>query len=179
VDDAIRKYHLHGIGEATLFEFYPIPPHEIHRSPEFRKIMDKVSDLGVPIIFDSGWSPVPWPLAYFDPFLIDAIANDYPGVTIIIGHSGKTDLCFFEHALMTARKHAHVYLELSYQTKASIEKAVRDVGAERCIFGTDWARRTPRYHTQLKAVAEAEISAEARRQILGENLARILLKKAQ
>jgi predicted TIM-barrel fold metal-dependent hydrolase len=50
--------------------------------------------------------------------------------------------------------------------------AVRELGAERVLFGSDAAGRS--FASQLGKVTGAEIAEHARRLILGENLRRIL-----
>jgi predicted TIM-barrel fold metal-dependent hydrolase len=141
--------------------------------------MDKIAELKIPILFDSGLSTAPRPLWYYDPFTIDSIANEYPEAPIIIGHTGKTERYFFEAALMVSHRKENVYVELSYQTPRNIEKAVTFLGAHKCMFGTDW----PRYllspsvdfiENQLQAIKNAKISDEEREQIMGKTILKIL-----
>jgi hypothetical protein len=179
IEEAIRKYGLRGVGEIALSDFYPIPPHELHRAPEVRLIMDKIAKLKVPILFDSGLSTAPRPLWYYDPFTIDSIANEYPEVPIIIGHSGKTEHYFYEAALMVARRKENVYLELSYQPSQNMERAVRLIGTDRCMFGTDWPRYLPNppadlIKNQIQAVKNAEITDEEREQIMAKTISKLL-----
>lgn len=179
IEEAVKKHGLHGVGEIALSDFYPIPPHELHRAPEVRVVMDKIAELKVPILFDSGLSTAPRPLWYYDPFTIDSIANEYPEVPIIIGHSGKTEHYFYEAALMVARRKKNIYLELSYQQSQNIEKAAKFIGAHRCMFGTDWPRYLPSppadlLKNQIQAVKNAEITDEEREQIMGKTISKLL-----
>ena len=57
-------------------------------------------------------------------------------------------------------------------TSGVVEMAVRELGAERVIFGSDAAGRS--FASQLAKVTGAEIPRPARRLILGENLRRLL-----
>jgi predicted TIM-barrel fold metal-dependent hydrolase len=57
-------------------------------------------------------------------------------------------------------------------TSGVVEMAVRELGAERVVFGSDAAGRT--FASQLAKVMGAEIPESARRLILGENLRRML-----
>jgi hypothetical protein len=50
--------------------------------------------------------------------------------------------------------------------------AVRELGAERILYGSDCGGRS--FASQLAKVVSAEIPEEARRKILGANLRRIL-----
>jgi len=57
-------------------------------------------------------------------------------------------------------------------TSGSVEMAVRELGAERVIYGSDAAGRS--FASQLGKVMGAEIPEPARRLVLGENLHRML-----
>jgi predicted TIM-barrel fold metal-dependent hydrolase len=57
-------------------------------------------------------------------------------------------------------------------TSGVVEMAVRELGAERVVFGSDAAGRS--FASQLSKVMGAEISEPARKLILGENLRRML-----
>ena len=43
-------------GGEIVICFYPIPPHELHKAPQVRLVMDEIAELKVPILFDSGLS---------------------------------------------------------------------------------------------------------------------------
>lgn len=58
-------------------------------------------------------------------------------------------------------------------TSGVVEMAVRELGAERVIFGSDAAGRS--FASQLAKVMGAEIAEPAKRLILGENLRRTLM----
>jgi predicted TIM-barrel fold metal-dependent hydrolase len=57
-------------------------------------------------------------------------------------------------------------------TSGSVEMAVRELGAERVIYGSDAAGRS--FASQLAKVMGADIPEPARRLILGENLRQML-----
>lgn len=172
---AIKEFKLVGIGEWSLLEFYPMPPDDIHISPEFTIPMDMIAKLKVPILIDTGWTPVPLPLKYVHPMLVDDIANVYPDVPIIMGHAGKLERYFHEPALFVARKHDNVYLEFSYQTARNLEDAVEKVGADRCLFGTDWTPLSSNiYDKNLEIVRRAKVTEDERDLILSKNLENLL-----
>jgi predicted TIM-barrel fold metal-dependent hydrolase len=185
VEYVIQSVGLAGIGEMNFGAFYPIPPYELHRAPQLTIIMDKIAELGVPILFHTGFLPLSLPLEYNHPFRVDELANAYPNVSIIMGHSGHpvshfdpgvTDDYFFDACLMVARKHKNVYLEISFCTRHHVERIVRTVGVEACLFGTDgWSTSEAEYfQRQLDAVLEANITSDDKDQILGKNIARVL-----
>ncbi len=110
--------------------------------------------------------------ADFLPF-IDA----HPEVTLILAHIGNSDTFNLQdqvQAVETA-KLGNVYADTSSARSiysGLIEWAVRTVGSERILFGTD----TPLYSTAAHRarIDDAEISEEDKRKILRENAERIL-----
>lgn len=180
VERAIRELGLRGIGEWAFLEFYPIPPHEIHLRREFTVPMNAIARLGVPVLFHTGWEPLAFPLRYGDPLIVDDIANIYPEVPIIMGHAAKIEPYFHDMALLVARKHDNVYLELSQQPSANIENMVKKIGADRCLFGTNWwppghsAWKPSVFRRSLDAVLKAKIRNDEKELIFGKNLLELL-----
>jgi len=98
------------------------------------------------------------------------LAGRYPGVPFICGHTGGD----WELGIRAIRPAKNVFADLagSNPTSGFVEMAVRELGAERVIYGSDAFGRS--CASQLGKVMGAEISETARRLILGENLRRIL-----
>jgi predicted TIM-barrel fold metal-dependent hydrolase len=101
-------------------------------------------------------------------------AERYPGVSLILGHAGGR---YRGHlaAIRLAQYCPNVYVDLSGDIFSPnlIETLVREIGASRILYGSDWAFIDPR--CQLGCVLRSAISTEAREQILGGN-ARQLFK---
>lgn len=177
---AIKDLGLRGIGEWALKDLYPIPPHEIHLRREFTIIMNMIAKLGVPVLFHAGWSPFPSPLRYSDPMIIDDIACIYPEVPIIIGHSAKTDFYFHSRAIMVAKQHDNIYLETSHQPAKNIEKMIQQVGADRCLFATNWmppghSGYMPNiYKQRLETLKKIKMTEEEQEMFLYKNLKNLL-----
>nr|MDG6923623.1 amidohydrolase family protein [Nitrososphaerota archaeon] len=179
IERGIKDMGLKGVGEWALADMYPIPPHDIHRAREFTIPMDMIAKLKVPVLFHAGWEPLPLPLRYSDPLIIEDIADFYPDVPIIIGHTGKLDNYFREPALFVARKHDNVYLDLSFQTAPNIKQAIDNAGADHCLFSTYWeipnlVDVSKLYETQLGAVESCKLNDTEYELIMGKNLSRLL-----
>jgi predicted TIM-barrel fold metal-dependent hydrolase len=73
-----------------------------------------------------------------------------------------------------AKKYPNCYLQLTYTsvTLGSIEYLVKEVGADRILYGTDAPMRDPR--PQLGWLVYANISEEDKRLILGTNMQKVL-----
>jgi predicted TIM-barrel fold metal-dependent hydrolase len=99
-----------------------------------------------------------------------ALATRHPDATIICGHTGGD----WERGVRAIRRFKNVYADLAGSDAAAgfTEMAVRELGAERVLFGSDAPGRS--FATQLAKVVGADIPEDARRLILGENLKRLL-----
>jgi predicted TIM-barrel fold metal-dependent hydrolase len=99
-----------------------------------------------------------------------ALARRHPQTPIICGHTGGN----WELGIRTVRAQKNVYVDLagSDPTQGITEMAVRELGAERVIYGSDVGGRS--YASQLAKVQGANIPDAEKRLILGENLKRLL-----
>lgn len=105
-----------------------------------------------------------------------ALANDFPQLTVILahlGHSANTDTKLQVRAIQ-ASKHGNVYVDTSSSKSIRtglIEMAVREVGSEKILFGTD----TPLYFAPMQRarIDYADISHADKENILWNNSVRI------
>jgi predicted TIM-barrel fold metal-dependent hydrolase len=76
--------------------------------------------------------------------------------------------------LRTIRPHKNIYADLAGgdPTAGITEMAVREIGAERVLYGSDAGGRS--FASQLGKVHGADVSERAKRMILGQNLKRLL-----
>jgi hypothetical protein len=99
------------------------------------------------------------------------LAARHPQTPLICGHTGGN----WELGIRTIRSHKNVSVDLagSDPTSGITEMAVRELGAERVIYGSDAGGRS--FASQLAKVQGANISDRDKKLILGENLRRMLL----
>ncbi len=109
--------------------------------------------------------------AYDSPAHLAQVAERYPEVTFLAGHSGYGQ---FEECMALARERANVYLELTaaYAVRGLIERMVEVAGAHKIVLGYDLPWFDPHY--AIGCVVMAHISESARRAILRENALRLL-----
>ena len=109
------------------------------------------------------------------PRMFASLAERYPDVTIILGHSGGNPKGYME-AIGVARRYPNVYLDLcgSLITGAWVKRIVEAVGAEKVLYGTDFPFIDPFY--EFGKVCFAGIGEEEKRRVLGLNMAEILRK---
>lgn len=109
-------------------------------------------------------------------------ANDFPQVQLIISHLGcgwDGDLTHQVRAIQQS-KHGNVYTDTSSAhsiTSNLLEWAVKEIGAEHILYGTD----SPLYFAPMQRarVCYADISAKAKCLILRDNALRLFGQKLQ
>lgn len=104
------------------------------------------------------------------PMDLARLAARHPEASIVCGHTGGQ----WELGIRAVRPHPNIVIDLGGgdPTAGFVEAAVRELGAERVVFGSDAPGRS--FASQLGKVAAADLTAEARRLILGGNLKRLL-----
>jgi len=98
------------------------------------------------------------------------LAARHPAASLICAHAGAD----WERGIRAVRAAKNIAVDLcgSDPTAGMAEMAVRELGAERVLYGSDFPGRS--FASQLSKVYEADIPESARRLILGENFRRIL-----
>ena len=98
------------------------------------------------------------------------LAARHPAASFIAAHTGGD----WEIGIRAIRATPNVTAEIcgGDPTSGMVEMAVRELGAERVIYGSDFPGRS--FASQLAKVLGAEIPEEARRLILAGNLRRML-----
>lgn len=99
------------------------------------------------------------------------LAGRHPTVPIICGHTGGD----WELGIRAIRHLKNVYADLAGSDPVAgyTEMAVRELGAERVIYGSDAPGRS--FASQLAKVHGANIPDEAKQLIFGENLKRLMM----
>jgi len=163
LETCVNKLGLRGVKLGPRYDGY------FANDPAFDPFYKRVSELGVPIIYHSGPSGVNSAVS------ICNVADKFPDLTIIVGHLSV----WWEELTVTSwlmAKYKNVYGETSGSLSAiSIQRAVEALGADHVLYGTD----APYIEVEIekKRVELADITAEQRKLVFGENTARILKVK--
>ena len=139
-------------------------------APELDPLVSRAAELKA-VVFQHTWLKVTGNLPGESTAMeLAQLATRHPEATLICGHSGGD----WEVGLRAIRPHRNVYADLGGgdPTAGFTEMAVRELGAERVLYGSDAGGRS--FASQLAKVTGADIPASARRLILGENLKRLL-----
>jgi predicted TIM-barrel fold metal-dependent hydrolase len=98
------------------------------------------------------------------------LAARHPETPLILGHSGGN----WEIGIRAVRPHKNVFIDTagSDPTAGIVEMAVRELGPERIIYGSDCGGRS--FASQIAKVTSADIPEAAKKQILTGNLRKLL-----
>ena len=174
---ARRLVESHGV---RGFKFHPsiqaFEPNDRRHYP----LWEELESLGVPALFHTGQtgigSGLPGgrgiKLRYSDPMLLDDVAADFPGLTIIMAHPSVP---WQDAAIAIAQHKANVYIDLSgWSPKYFPPQLVQYANSllqEKVLFGSDFPVITPeRWMKDFDAIG---IKEEVRPKILKENAARL------
>ncbi len=139
-------------------------------APELDPIIERAIELKA-VVFQHTWLKITGNLpGESTPMEVAELAARHPSATIVCGHSGGD----WERGLRAIRSHKNIHAELGGgdPTAGFTEMAVRELGAERVVYGSDVGGRS--FASQLAKVLGADIAESAKRLILGQNLKRLL-----
>ena len=101
------------------------------------------------------------------------LAAKYQNITFILAHSGMSYQVARDH-IELAKQRPNIVLEITLTsvTNGIIEYLVKEVGAERVLFGTDQPMRDP--IPQFGWVVYSRLTDEQKKLILGQNMQKII-----
>jgi predicted TIM-barrel fold metal-dependent hydrolase len=180
--------------DARIFKFYP-PEDTYVNDPDLWPFYRKAEELQIVLDIHTGFSWVPpGKSKYALPIYLDDVARDFPQLKIVAFHMGYP---YCDDLNMVAMGHPNVYPCLSLLVPWALSaprkfariigEALRFVGPERIIWGTDCAG----FGVQIAAAVQGlrkfqipkdmqesygypEITDDDRRKMFGENLARLM-----
>ncbi|HEY6168671.1 MAG TPA: amidohydrolase family protein [Verrucomicrobiae bacterium] len=139
-------------------------------APELDPIIKRAAELKA-VIFQHTWfNATGNKPGESTPFDFAELARRHPSVPLICGHTGGD----WEQGIRAIRGLKNAYSDLagSEPVAGYTEMAVRELGAERVIYGSDAGGRS--FSSQLAKVFGANIPDAAKKLILGENLKRLM-----
>lgn len=179
---------------AKIFKYYS-PEDTYINDPELWPFYKRAEELDIVLDIHTGFSWVPpGKSKYCLPIQIDDVARDFPNLKIIAFHMGYP---YCDDLNMVAMGHPNVYLCLSllvpwaitapYKFGKILGEAMRFVGPDRIIWGTDCAGYGAQIGAAVKGLSDFQIpeelqsqygylplSDEDKRKIFGGNLAGLL-----
>jgi predicted TIM-barrel fold metal-dependent hydrolase len=165
-------------GGARILKIHPASDGDGVDSPRYRALLKAADDFGMPVILHTGCMHSH--LLYRDPDQGRAERftpwfGDFPGVRFILAHMNMHEPGV---ALDLAERFANVSVDTSWQPEEMIGEAVRRIGHERVLFGTDWPLVGQNIAIGMRRVRECQsmgmITELQARAILGGNAVRLL-----
>lgn len=115
-------------------------------------------------------------LAHATSAEVDTICRDFPKLVLMMAHMGATPVSGgdWHTAISTAKKRPNLILDStgSAMDAGMIEEAVRVIGPERVLWGSDMPMIDP--WINIERIRSAEISQRDKELILGENILRLV-----
>lgn len=141
--------------------------------PPLDRIARRAAELRVPIFQHTYYRSGPNLVDESTPADLAALAARHPETSFIAGHTGND----WERGIRAIRTAKNVLADISGcdPCVGMVEMAVRELGPERVVFGSDAAGRS--YASQLAKVYGADIPESAKRLILRDNLRRLLERR--
>lgn len=139
--------------------------------PNFNPLVERIAELGGVIMqhtwFVTGGKTNP---GMSTPTELVELAERFPEQEFLCAHAGGE----WEQGIRAVRDSPNILIETSGfdATAGFVEMGVRELGAERIVFGSHLPSRS--LGTELSKVTAAEIPEESKKQILGENFRRLL-----
>jgi predicted TIM-barrel fold metal-dependent hydrolase len=175
---ARRLVESHGV---RGFKFHPsiqaFEPNDRAHYPLYAEL----ESLGVPALFHTGQtgigSGLPGgrgiKLRYSDPMLLDDVAADFPGLTIIMAHPSVP---WQDAAIAVAQHKANVYIDLSGWSPKyfppQLVRATNSLLRDKVLFGSDYPLIKP--ERWLRDFEALEVKPEVRPLVMKENAIRAL-----
>ena len=134
------------------FKFHPSLQAFSPDDPAFHPLWGAIEELGVPALFHTGQNGIGAglpggrgiKLRYSNPLLLDDVAADFPGLTVILAHPSVP---WQAEAISMATHKANVFIDLSgWRPKYFPPELIRAAGGmlrHKVLFGSDYPLITP------------------------------------
>lgn len=139
-------------------------------APTLDPILERATELKA-VVLQHNWLKITGNLpGESTPMDLAELAARHPRATLLSAHTGGD----WEQGLRAIRPHPHVHADIcgGDPTAGYTEMAVRELGAERVLFGSDAGGRS--FASQLAKVYGADLPDAAKQLILAGNLKRLL-----
>ena len=163
------------------FKFHPSLQGFAPNDPAFYPLWEQIESLRVPALFHTGQTGIGAglpggrgiKLRLSDPMLVDDVAADFPGLTVILAHPSVP---WAASSISIATHKANVYIDLSgWSPKyfpADLVRAANSYLQDKVLFGTDYPLLTP--ERWLRDFDALEFKPAAKAKILKANAVKVL-----
>jgi len=139
LETGVKEWGMRGLKLIPACGFYP-------NDENCYMLYQKAVELGIPVLVHTGPETIPLYSKYCYPIYLDEVANDFPGLVLILAHAG---FCWWPEALNIASTKPNVYIDLAgWQPKTHhcvtndfylpLRTMLDTIGPSRILFGSDW-----------------------------------------
>ncbi|MEN8183141.1 MAG: amidohydrolase family protein [Myxococcota bacterium] len=170
--DKIARLRGYAAAGARIVKLHPAGQRFYADEPVAMEIYAECQRMRLPVFFHAGRAGIE-PEAGLNYNLLRHMRgalSAFPRLQFVLGHAGARDIA---EAIPLARRHDNVWLGTHGQGATQLARLMREVGAEKLVFGSDW----PWYHlgaSLAKVLIVTEGQPEARQAILRGNAERLL-----
>lgn len=160
LDVLVKEYDFKGIKLHPLFHSFF--PNREYMDPFAKKALE----YNIPILIHCGHAP------YSTPWQVGEFARQYPNIIVILDHMGL-QVGWVDDAIIMAQRYSNIILGTTAMPfHEKIFEAVKKIGSERVIYGSD----APTIHPlpEIDRIKIAGLDENEMINILGENAKRIL-----
>ena len=163
------------------FKFHPSLQAFDPNDPKVYPLYEELQSLGVPALCHTGQTGIGAglpggrgiKLRYSDPMLLDDVAADFPGLTIIMAHPSVP---WQDAAISVATHKANVYIDLSGWSPKyfppQLVRAANTMLKRKVLFGSDYPLLTP--ERWIRDFEQLEIKDDVRLLVMKDNAVRAL-----
>ena len=159
LEKAVKEYPIKGVKlHPAHYTLYPYGDLTV-------KLLRKAGDLGLPVLFHCGDEMMCLPLQ------IGEAAGMCPETTMILAHMGG--YAHVKDAVRMAQKYKNIYIDTSeVPVVSSVRRVVKEVGADRVLFGSDAPCCDPM--VEIEKVKLAGLSEEEEELVFYKNAVRLM-----
>jgi predicted TIM-barrel fold metal-dependent hydrolase len=174
---AVRRAAEQGVRALKLHPPHmALAPNEyLHGLDALRAFYEEAQRLGLPVLIHTGTSVFPGARSRLgEPILVDDVAVDFPGLTIVLAHGGRP--LWMEQAFFLVRRFPRVHMDVSgIPPKALLRYFPRLAEvADKVLYGSDWPAPGVRSMADnVRSFRELALPAESTRKILEDNASRV------
>ena len=166
IDEALREIERcrKELGFVWLGEFCNYMTGYSYRTPEWAQVMKLATELNLVIQIHTNTGEMQY------------LAENFPETTIVFPHLGGSRDDIFARIAIVA-KHRNTHMELSgsgHERVGIVERAVREIGADRVLYGSDFTINEPA--GVIARVKNAFLTPADREKILFRNVERLLAR---
>jgi len=175
---------LHNIKDQILgLKLYPTFHFLRPDSDNLEKLYNFLEEEGLILIVHTGCDPGIWELPALcenaRPRYVERVARNHRDLVIILAHMGSYSVLqegiFFHEALSLMSKYDNVYGDTSAISSYYIKTAIKEVGSDKVLFGSDYPYMinfTP--YDAIKVIKRLDISCKYKKAILYQNAYKLL-----